>query len=197
MATRNAQPSAQKPASRTRETRQAITLELVTAHTPTAAQAEKMAAAFALDPVDYHAIRETTEEQIGRAAQVLQPGVHEAAMKIHLQRIVGAFVSSAYGAAQFYGNKVTQARDLTSRLANDNRDEDREGVYGFESRAARARGFAAQAGLAAYALLAAAEGAVDAYIAVTGDTWKPYEAPQMAAASVSRQTAEAELDAFS
>ena len=57
-------------------------------------------------------------------------------MKIHLQRVVGSFVGSAHGAAQFYGGKVTQARDLTSKLANHDRDEDREGVYGFESRAA-------------------------------------------------------------
>ena len=36
--------------------------------------------------------------------------LNEKAMQIHLQRIVGAFVSSAYGAAQFYGNKVSEAR---------------------------------------------------------------------------------------
>jgi len=46
---------------------------------------------------------------------------------------VRALVGSACRAAQFYGGKVTQARDLTSKLDDDDRDEDREGVYGFES----------------------------------------------------------------
>jgi hypothetical protein len=90
----------------------------------------------------------------------------------------------------------TQARDLTSKLANDDRDEDREGVYGFDSRAARARQFAAEAGLTAYALMAAAEGAVDAYTHITGDKWKPYEPPVAGPATVGRQAAEAEIAAF-
>jgi hypothetical protein len=34
---------------------------------------------------------------------------------------VRALVGSACRAAQFYGGKVTQARDLTSKLANDDR----------------------------------------------------------------------------
>jgi hypothetical protein len=46
------------------------------------------------------------------------------------QRIVGAFVSSAYGAATFYQSKVTQAKDLTMASQNDDRDEDRTGVAG-------------------------------------------------------------------
>ncbi len=65
------------------------------------------------------------------SADALQPTVNDTAMKIHLQRIVGSFVTSAYGAAQFYSQKVTQARDLASKFANDDRDEDRE-VYGFD-----------------------------------------------------------------
>jgi len=109
---------------------------------------------------------------------------------------VRAFVCSARRAAQFYGGKVTQARDLTSKLANDDRDEDREGVYGFESRAARARQFAAEAGLTAYALMAAAEGAIDAYTHITGEKWKPYEPPVAGPATVGRQAAEAEIAAF-
>jgi hypothetical protein len=46
-------------------------------------------------------------------------------MKIHLQRIVGAFVSSAYGASIFYQGKVTQAKDLTMASQNDDRDRRR------------------------------------------------------------------------
>ena len=187
---------AQKPASKSARpsgTRQPVTFELVQALAPTAGQVEKMSGAFALDPVDYHGIREATEEQLGRSAQVLQPTVNETAMRIHLQRIVGSYVASAHGAAGFYGNKVTQARDLTVKLANEDRDEDRGGVYGFESKAARARQFAAQAGLTANALMAAAEGAVHAYAEITGEDWKPYEG---STASVSRNSAAAELDAL-
>jgi hypothetical protein len=43
-------------------------------------------------------------------------------MEIHLQRIVGAFVSSAHGAATFYQSKVTTAKDLTMASQNDDRD---------------------------------------------------------------------------
>ena len=195
MTAKNTQKPAHQPI-RIPKNRQAITLELVVALAPNHAQAEKMSSAFGLDPVDYHGVRETTEEQIARSAQALQPVVNETAMRIHLQRIVGAFVSSAHGAAGFYQSKVTQARDLTSKLANEDRDEDREGVYGFETKAARARQFAAQAGLTAHALLAAAEGAVHAYAEITGEDWRPYEAPLAAPATVSRQSAVAEMAAF-
>lgn len=175
--------------------RQAITFELVAAHAPTPGLAENLCRTFGLDPVDYAAIRERTEEHVGLSARALQPTLSERAMPVHLQRIVGAFVSSAYGAAMFYGAKVSQARDLTSRLANEDRDEDSEGVYGFESKAQRARRFAAETGLQAFALMAAAEGAVSAYAHLTGEDWKPYEPPG-APVGVSRQSAAAELAAF-
>jgi hypothetical protein len=196
MSTQNARKSAQTSAPRTQASRETITLERVATFAPTATQAEKMSVAFGLEPVDYPTIRETTETQVVLAANALVDNLSETAMRIHLQRVVGAFVGSAYGAAQFYHAKVTQARDLTTKLANEERDEDREGVHGFESKAARAREFAARAGLVAHAVNAAAEGAVHAYAAITGETWKPFEAPQAPAASVSRQSAAAEMDAF-
>ena len=63
------------------------------------------------------------------------------------------------------------------------------------SRARRsARLFAAQMGLQAYAQLAA-EGAVDAYGAITGETWKPCVAPPDNAEPLDQQAA-AELEAF-
>jgi hypothetical protein len=195
MATKTAQKNASNTMHRSSQPpRQAITLELVAAHAPSHALVGRLCTTFGLDPVDYDGIREATKDQIGLSAEALQPTVNETA--IHLQRVVGSFVSSAHGAAQFYGGKVTQARDLTSKLANDDRDEDREGVYGFESRAARARQFAAEAGLTAYALMAAASGAVDAYTHITGESWKPYEPPIAGPATVSRQAAEAEIAAF-
>jgi len=133
---------------------------------------------------------------ITRAAQAFGTALNEKALQIHLQRIAGSFVSSAFGAAQFYGTKKTAAMELTSKLLNDDRDEDRDGPLGFESKAERARLFAAEMALQSFALLAAAEGAVAAYADVTGETWKPYEAPAAPAAAVSRQSAAAEMAAF-
>jgi hypothetical protein len=195
MAFKNAQKSAPKPA-RGPQTRQAITLELVAQLVPSAVQAGNISTAFALDPVDFDGIREGTEEQIGTSSKLLLPTVNETAIRIHLQRVVGALVSSAHGAATFYSAKVTIARELTTKLANEDRDEDRDGVLGFDTKAARAREFAAQAGLAAFALFAAATGAVHAYAEITGEEWKPYLGPIDQPRSVSRQAAVAELDAL-
>ena len=196
MATKTTQKNASNSILRSQRSRQAITLELVAAHAPSHALVGRLCSTFGLDPVDYEGIRETTKDQISLSAEALQPTVNETAMKIHLQRVVGSFVSSAHGAAQFYGGKGhagprshLQARQRRSR-------QDREGVYGFESRAARARQFAAEAGLTASALMAAAEGAVDAYTHITGETWKPYEPPVAGPATVGRQAAEAEIAAF-
>ena len=186
----------------TRNTRRAgqprltITFGLAASVCPHEGLAANLSTTFGLEPVDYAAIREATEEHVVRAANALVDNLNEKAMQIHLQRIVGAFVGSAHGAGQFYGGKVTQARDLTSRLANDDRDEDRDPVYGFDSKAQRARHFAAQMGLQSYALLAAAEGAMHAYAAVIGEDWKPYEQSQPAARTVSRQSADTEMAAF-
>jgi hypothetical protein len=122
--------------------------------------------------------------------------LNEKALQIHLQRITGAFVSSAFGAAQFYGTKKSAAMNLTSKLLNDERDEDRDGPAGFESKAERARLFAAEMALQSYALMAAAEGAIAAYADITGEDWKPYEAPMAPAATVARQSATLEMAAF-
>ena len=195
MTAKNAQKSAPRPA-RAAQPRQAITFELVAQLVPSAVQAEKISSTFALDPVDFDGVREGTEEHIGTMAKLLEPAVNETAMRIHLQRVVGALVSSAHGAATFYSAKITVARELTTKLANEDRDEDRDGVLGFDTKAARAREFAAQAGLAAFALYAAATGAVHAYAEITGEDWKPYVAPVDQPRTVSRQAAAAELDAL-
>ena len=195
MATKNAQKSAPQTA-RAPQNRQAITLELVARLTPSAVQADKLSTAFGLEPVDFDEVREATEEQLGLSTKVLSSTINETGMRIHLQRIVGAFVGSAHGAATFYSSKVTVARELTMKLANEDRDEDRDGVSGFDSRAARAREFAARAGLTAFALFAAATGAVQAFRELTGEEWKPYEAPVAPSRSVSAQAAAAQMDAL-
>ena len=197
MASNSAPKTTQKSATaRKPQVRQAITLELVQAHAPHAGLAENLSRTFGIDPVDYAAVREGTEEHVVRSANVLRDDLNDKAMEIHLQRIVGAFVSSAYGAATFYQSKVTQAKDLTMASQNDDRDEDRTGVSGFESKADRARQFAAEMGLQAYALMAAAEGAVHAYAHITGEDWKPYEPPAAPGGSTSRKSAAEQMAAF-
>ena len=173
----------------------AYTLERAILLCPNANLAAALERTFALEPVDYNEVRETTEEMIGTHAKSLAP-MDERAIEIHLQRIVGSFVGSACAAGEFYSTKVSDAKNLTGKLGNDDRDEDREPIYGFESKAQRAREFAAKAGMQAYGLLAAAQGAVDAFAVVTGTGWKPYQPNQPAAQGVTRQAAKAEVDAF-
>jgi hypothetical protein len=193
MANKTRTQTAAKPATRTAQDRKPVTLEMALVLCPHASLAENLSRTFGLDTVDTAGIREATEEHLALAAQALP--LSEKALEMHLQRIVGAYVGSAFGAGQFYSQKVTQARDLTARAANDERDEDRDGVSGFESRAERARIFAAEMGLQAHALAVAAEGAVSAYAHLTGQDWKPYEAPT-ATRTVSQASAAAQMGAF-
>jgi hypothetical protein len=183
-----APPKATKP--------RAISLELVIRQAPDQHTVENLTRTFGLDPVDFDGIRDVIGAQIRASGETLGEALNERALQIHLQRIVGAHVASAYGAAQFYGAKLSAAKDLTTRLGNDDRDEDRGGPSGFEDKAARARRFAAEMALQSYALRAAAEGAVLAYAEVTGETWKAYEAPAPASTSISRRGAAVEMAAF-
>lgn len=60
-------------------------------------------------------------------------------MQIHLQRIVGAYLGAPHGTGQFYSRAVTETSDATARAANDRRDEDLDGPFGFDRGAAQAR----------------------------------------------------------
>jgi hypothetical protein len=176
----------------------ATTLEMVRHACPDILQATRICESFGLTIVDSDGIRDLHRGQMIDSAQALKEGLAEKAMQIHMQRIVGSFVGSAYGAGQFYSRAVTEARDLTAKLSNDDRNEDREGPSGFDSRAQRKREFAADMGLQAHVLRMAAEGAVSAYEDITGESWKPYErsAPSIAALSVDQQAASQQLSAF-
>jgi hypothetical protein len=174
----------------------AYTLARAASLCPNEALAANLERTFALETVDFHGIREATEEMLVKSAELIRPNMNDKALETYLQRVVGAYVGSACAAGEFYSGKVSDARALTSQLTNDSRDEDREPVYGFESKAARARDFAAQVGLQAFALLATAQGAVDAFAHVIGSDWKPYQQSQTADRNVSRQAAQAELAAF-
>jgi hypothetical protein len=196
MTRKSTQTVAKTTTPRFQAARQSITFELIVRLAPHQGLTDNLVRTFGLEPVHYDTIRDATAEHIGRAAKAFGTALNEKALQIHLQRITGAFVGSAFGAAQFYGTKKSAAMELTSKLLNDDRDEDREGPAGFESKAERARLFAAEMALQSFALMAAAEGAITAYADLTGDEWKPYEAPLAPAASVSRKSAATEMAAF-
>jgi hypothetical protein len=172
--------------------RQSITFKLVARLAPHQALASNITRTFGLDTVDYDGIRDATKAHIAHTAEAFGTTLNERALQIHLQRITGSFVGSAFGAAQFYGTKMSAAMELTSKLLND----DRDGPSGFESKAERARLFAAEMALQSFALMAAAEGAIAAYADITGDDWKPYETSTPAAVSVTRKSAAVEMAAF-
>jgi hypothetical protein len=176
--------------------RQSITFKLVARLAPHQALAANITRTFGFDTVDYDGIRDATKAHIAHTAKAFGTALNERALQIHLQRITGSFVGSAFGAAQFYGTKMSAAMELTSKLLNDDRDEDRDGPSGFESKAERARLFAAEMALQSFALMAAAEGAIAAYADITGDDWKPYETSTPAAANVTRKSAAVEMAAF-
>jgi len=179
------------------KSQRATTLEMVRHACPDSAQALRISESYGLAVIDADGIRDLHRGQLIESAEALKDGLADKAMQIHMQRIVGSYVSSAYGAGQFYSRSVTEARDLTSKLSNDYRDEDREGPVGFDSRAQRKREFAADMGLQAHVLRMAAEGAVSAYEDITGETWKPYERTvEHSAASVDQKAATAQMAAF-
>ena len=174
-----------------------ITFESAARLCPSDGVITKIVAAHGLNDVDYHAIREQTEAAIATLSNILAPCMNEKALEMHLQRIVGAHIGSAHGAGSFYDSKAEQARNLTSAMMNDDRDEDRMGVDGQANRAARARDFAATAAVQAYAALAAAHGAKDAYHEITGELWKPYVGTAQGSQTLDARAAAAQLAAFS
>jgi hypothetical protein len=164
---------------------------------PDSGQALRICESFGLPVIDGDGIRNLHRAQLIESAEALKDGLGERAMQIHMQRIAGSFVGSAYGAGQFYSHSVTQARDLTARLSNDMRDEDLDGPVGFDSQAQRKREFAADMGLQAHVLRMAAEGAVAAYEDITGEVWKPYERlAENTGTSVDQKAAALQIAAF-
>jgi hypothetical protein len=123
--------------------RKGTTLEMIRLACPDTAQAQRISESFGLAILDSDGIRDLHERVVIGTADALRDGLSDRAMQIHLQRIVGAYVGSAHGAGQFYSRAVTEAREATAKLANDSRDEDRDGPVGFDSQAQRKREFAA------------------------------------------------------
>jgi hypothetical protein len=191
---------AKKAAANTTKARRpanpAITIERARLICPHAGIAEKVAEAFGLSVPDFDGIREAHASALCQMWHSFDDALNERATQMHFQRITGSLVASAVRAGEFYSEKVTEARNATSALANDDRDADRDGPAGFESRAERAREFAAEMAMQAYALLAAAEDAIAAYKDITGEDWKPYQAEAQDPATVERKAASAQMSAF-
>ncbi|MET3793398.1 hypothetical protein [Aquamicrobium terrae] len=186
-----------RPSARVVPLRKGTTLEMIRLACPDAAQASLISESFGLPVLDSDGIRDLHEKLIIETASALDEGLGERAMQIHMQRIVGSFVGSAYGAGQFYSRAVTEARDATAKAACDDRDEDIGGPVGFDSAAQRKREFAADMALQAHALRMAAEGAVAAYEHVIGEKWKPFErAVENPGQAVDRKAAELQMSAF-
>lgn len=154
--------------------RKPTTLDMVQLVCPDAATAADVGPNFGLLVPDSDGIRDLHERLIIETAEALGESLGERAMQIHLQRIVGAFIGSAFGAGQVYSRALTEGRDLVSRLSNDDRDEDRDGPVGFESRAQRKARFAGQMCMQSHALRVAAEGVAAGYELVLGEAWKPF-----------------------
>ncbi|MHB0698275.1 hypothetical protein [Roseomonas mucosa] len=185
----------QAPARRTQGARQGITLADAGRQAPTHDMMSKLYRLFGMEPVDVDGIAAATEASLVQQSEDLRSALSDKAMEMHFQRIVGAYVGSAFGAAQFFDSKRAIARDMASKM-NDDRDEDRDGPSGFESRVERAQSFAAEMARQSYATLAAAEGAVRAFETITGNAWKPYVASTPESQSVGRQAAQARASAF-
>ncbi|TIM20423.1 MAG: hypothetical protein E5Y61_33290, partial [Mesorhizobium sp.] len=80
--------------------RKGTTLEMV--RLPDGHQATLISESFGLPVLDSDGIREFHERSLVDGADTLSEGLSDKAMQIHLQRIVGSYVGSAYGAGQFY-----------------------------------------------------------------------------------------------
>ena len=181
--------------SRTRpQSRPTRTLERARSLCPSEFEADRIADAFGLDQVAVKYIRANTQTHLAGLVGPVADNMSETGLRVFLQRLVASFVDSACRTGEFYDAKVTEARRANAKLHCDDRGEDLPGVAGWDSRAQRTREFAAQLAMQATALLAAAEGAVQAFEQLTGDTWRPYIPP--AAVSLDHRAGEVQLATF-
>lgn len=181
--------------SRTRpQSRPTRSLERARSLCPSEFEADRIADAFGLDQVNVSFIRANTRTHLIGLVGPVADTMSETGLRVFLQRLVASFVDSACRTGEFYDAKVAEARRANAKLHCEARDEDLPGVAGFDSRAQRTREFAAKLAMQATALLAAAEGAVQAFEQLIGETWRPYTPPP--AVSLERRAGEVQLAAF-
>ncbi|QEO18911.1 hypothetical protein [Acetobacter vaccinii] len=116
-------------------------------------------------------------------------------LKMHLDRIVDAFVRSAYGAANFFESRRQIAKDAKDAWKNEQRDEDHMGIDGGENHSDVLVRIAAEHGAKAYALACIASGACAAYAELMGEAWEPYQ-PRANRRSLTQEAAAALDDAL-
>lgn len=168
------------------------TFEMAVRLCPNTGIAENVAKAFALTVPDYEAIQSEHERALKTMWLSFDEALNDTATRMHFQRLVGSLIASAVRAGEFYSEKVSDARAASTR--GHDGGEEMDGPVGFESKAQRARRFAADICMQAFAVLAAADGAIKAYKEITGEDWKPYTAQNET--PLARRSAEAEMGAF-
>jgi hypothetical protein len=191
IATMASNRSKTRPAAR--KSRSVISFEMAVQLCPHSGIAEKVAENFGLLVPDYDGIREEHERTLRQMWHAFGDALNDKATQMHFQRIVGSLVSSAVGAGRFYSDKVIEARAANARAVDGG--EEGGAPIGLESKAQRTREFAADMAMQAYALLAAAHGAVNAYKEITGDDWRAYEA-RTETATVEKRATTAQMGAF-
>ena len=174
--------------------RPTLTFAMAVQLCPHEGAANAVAQAFGLIVPEYEEIREQHEKALRQMWLSFDEALNEKATAMHFQRLVGSMVASAVGAGRFYSDKVSEARAATARGGDGGADQ--EAPAGLESKAQRIREFAAEMAMQSYALLAAAQGAVNAYKEITGEDWKAYQAQAEGAAAMEKRSAEAQLGAF-
>jgi len=189
----NRKASAQSRKSQKPAANRPVSFEQAALLCPTQGQAERVAR-FGLAVPDYPAIRELHARALHDMADGLAGALNDKATQMHFQRIVGSLVSSAVGAGRFYSEKVSEARAAAARAADGG--EEPGAPVGFESRALRVAEFAADMAMQAYALLAAAHGAVEAFKEITGDDWVAYQAHDDAQGALQQRSLKTQLSAF-
>ena len=156
--------------------------------------ANNVAERFGLTLPEYDEIRIAQVTTLEQMAQAFQGSLNERATEMHFQRIVGAIVGSAIGAGNFYSERGSNkpARRPYEPPTSTTRTP-RTGSKA--RRSAPATSPPTWPCKEAYALLAAAHGAVEAYKSLTGQDWKAYEAPAEANL-IEKKAAAAQIDAF-
>lgn len=190
MATKNrskTQETVAKSANRTPPT-----FEMAVQLCPHQGIAENVAEAFGLVVPEYEQIKAEHKRALKVMWLSFEESLNEKATAMHFQRLVGSLVSSAVGAGRFYSDKLSEARAASTR--GHDGGEDQDAPVGLESKAQRIREFAADMCMQAYALLAAAEGAIEAYKEITGEDWKPYAAQPES--NLEQRSAETQMNAF-
>ena len=190
----NRNASAQGPKAKKPAPKQKISFETARLLAPTPGQAERIAENYGLSLPDYDGIRATHSDALHKMADAFDSSLNEKATMMHFQRIVGSVVSSAVGAGRFYSEKVSEARAAAARTAEGGEEPD--APAGFESKARRLAEFAADMAMQAHAILAAAQGALEAYKAITGEDWVAYEAPADGQAALDRRSLKTQMAAF-